>query len=109
MLIYRFAPEEQDVYSVLLKPAVAPLGATCHRAPDGAPLLAGGGAINMLLLRSKTHSYRSATSGSTFVARRAGKYAANTATKNNTKPAPTNEIGSVGESSNNKDCANRTT
>ena len=53
-----------------------------HRAPNGAQNSIIDGAINMLLLRSKEqstkykeqkpHSYRSATSGSTFVARRAG-------------------------------------
>src|SRR5262245_5971024 len=55
------------------------------------------------------HSQRSATKGSTFVARRAGRKPANKATPSNTNPAVINDTGSVGERPNNKLEAKRVT
>lgn len=53
------------------------------------------------------HSYRSASNGSTFAARRVGAQQAASATPANSNPTPINVTGSVGSTSNRNDFSTR--
>ena len=55
----------------------------------------------------KSHSYRSASNGSTLTARRVGAQQASSATPENNNPTPIKVTGSVGSTSNRNDLNTR--